>query len=70
MDLNEVRKTYALAWVACAVKKRDENGQPVDVDVIAVSADRVSIREKVMEQNDICIFYGGDTPMKGYLMML
>lgn len=70
MNLNEVRKTYASAWIACVVKKRDENGQPTDVEVIAVSPDRISIREKVLQQNDICVFYAGDTPMKGYLMML
>jgi len=59
-----------MVWVACRVLKRNENGQPADVEVIAMSPDRVTIREKVAQENDICIFRPGDTPFKGYMMLL
>ena len=70
MNINDVKKSYAMLWVACHVLKRDENGQPTDVEVITSSPDRITVREKVMQENDICIFYAGDVPMKGYMMLL
>lgn len=70
MNLDEVTKKYAVVWVACRVLKRDENGQPTDFEVVDFSPDRTTIRQKVAQENDICIFYPGDKPMKGWMMLL
>jgi hypothetical protein len=59
-----------MVWVACRVLKRDENGQPADLEVIAMSPDRITIRQKVAQENDVCIFRPGNRPLKGYVMML
>ena len=40
--------------------RRDENGQPLAGRVIADDADRYRLRDQIIMQNDICIFYAGD----------
>jgi hypothetical protein len=70
MNLDEVRKSHAMLWVACHVLKRDENGQPTDVEVVATAPDRIRIREKVLQEDDVCIFYAGDIPTAGFMMLL
>jgi hypothetical protein len=38
--------------------------------VIAFSHDRISVREKVLNEKEICVFYAGEIPPGGYLMLL
>ena len=58
--LEEIKNEHRNLWVAIVVTKRDENGQPLAGRVIADDADRYRLRDQIIMQNDICIFYAGD----------
>jgi len=49
------------------VTKRDENGQPTAGKFVADDADRYRLRDQIILQNDICIFYAGDPPYPLFL---
>jgi len=70
MDFKSVNEKYRGLWVAAHVLRRDEASQPADLDVIAFSHDRISVREKVLNEKEICVFYAGEIPPGGYLMLL
>lgn len=57
---DEIKKEHPNLWVAVIVTKRDENGQPVAGRVVADDADRYRLRDQIILQNDICIFFAGD----------
>ncbi|MDG6901425.1 MAG: hypothetical protein JRM80_05630 [Nitrososphaerota archaeon] len=59
--LEQIRKDYPRRWVAIIVTKRDENGQPLAGEVVAEDADRYRLRDAIVKQNDICIFFAGDS---------
>ncbi len=48
MDIMAIRGEYLRTWVAAKVLRRDENGQPVDFEVLAVAPDRLTVREKMI----------------------
>jgi hypothetical protein len=60
LSLQEIRKNYPNLWVAMVVTKRDTNGQPTAGRVVADDADRYRLRDKIILQNDVCVFYAGD----------
>ena len=70
MDLKSIREKYPNLWVAPRVLKRDENGQPVDFELLFVGPHRIAVREKFLNENDVCFFYTGDVFREGWLVVL
>lgn len=62
LSLEEIRKKHQKLWVAMVVTKRDENGQPTAGRVVAEDADRYRLRDLIVAQDDVCIFFAGDSP--------
>jgi len=60
LTLEQIRKEHPNLWVAIAVTKRDANGQPMAGRVLADDADRYRLRDQIILQNDVCIFFAGD----------
>jgi len=62
LELPEIFKQFKDHWVAIQVTKRDQNEQPLAGKVIANEVDRYRLRLKIVQYNDICIFFAGEPP--------
>jgi len=62
LQLSEIFKQFKDQWVAIQVTRRDENQQPAAGKVVANEMDRYRLRLKIVQYNDICIFFAGDPP--------
>lgn len=67
LTLEEIKRKNQRLWVAIVVTKRDENGQPTAGRVVAEDTDRYRLRDLVVTQDDVCIFYAGDSPFPLFL---
>jgi hypothetical protein len=70
LTIDEVTEKYSGLWVAVRVVERGEAGQPSKVKVISVSPDRYKLRDDMIQEVDICIFYAGEVPREGYEVIL
>ncbi|MEM2883531.1 MAG: hypothetical protein QXY08_02980 [Nitrososphaerales archaeon] len=70
MDLKELREKYPNLWVAARVLKRDENGQPIDFEMLCVGPHRLAVREKTLNEQDICFLCAKDVIQEGWLLIL
>jgi|GEM_PF-6033421 hypothetical protein len=70
MDLNTIREKHPNLWVATRVLKRDENGQPIDFELLTVGPHRIAVRERALNENDTCFFSTGDVFREGWLVIL
>lgn len=59
-EFSEIFKTRKNKWVAVVVTRRDKNLQPVAGRVVADDIDRYRLRQKIIGQKVICIFYAGE----------
>ena len=60
LEVSEILKQYKDKWVAIRVTKRDKNLQPTKGVVLAEDMDRYRIRQKVIREREVCIFYAGE----------
>jgi hypothetical protein len=56
----QIKKDHQNLWVAVSVTKRDANGQPIAGKVLAEDADRYRLRDQIIMEKDVCIFFAGD----------
>ncbi len=54
-------------WVAILVTKRDKNYQPTAGKVVALDVDRYRLRDSIIEYNDICILFAGESQVPLFL---
>jgi hypothetical protein len=62
LELPEIFKQFKDQWVAIVVTRRDKNFQPIAGRVVANEVDRYRLRLKIVQYNDICIFFAGEPP--------
>jgi hypothetical protein len=67
LTLPEFFEQYKGRWVAMTVTKRDKNGQPTAGKLVAEDVDRYRLRQTVVKNNDICIFFAGEPPFPIFL---
>ena len=67
LTLDEIKKRHQKLWVAIVVTKRDKNGQPTAGRVVAEDADRYRLRDLIVAQDDVCIFFAGESPFPLFL---
>lgn len=69
MKIEEIKELYRDEWVLAEVIKKDELGQPLEVEIITHSKNRDDVYdelEKVEKGRHVCTFYTGEIPKKGY----
>ena len=66
MTLSEMKERFHGQWVAVRVTERDDGGQPVAGEVLAVKPSRLEVAEAVREERDVCLLYAGEPIPEGY----
>jgi len=68
MKIKEVEERYKNEWILAEILKEDENGQPIEVKVIAHSKNRddTYAAMKKAKGKYTYHFYTGKIPKKGY----
>lgn len=66
MTLAEMRERFDGQWLAVRVTERDDGGQPVAGEVLAVKPSRLEVAEAVREERDVCLLYAGEPIPEGY----
>lgn len=67
MKIAEVKQQYKDEWILGLVLKKDELGQPIDIEVISHSKNRDDIHQRMKrERGHTYIFYSGEIPLEGY----
>ena len=69
MTLDELYRAMPGHWAGVKVLSRDENGQPVDIEVIARDVDVLDSRAYLKKGEEYCIVYTGNVPEHGLTMM-
>jgi hypothetical protein len=62
LEIPQIFEQFKDQWVAILVTRRDKNFQPVAGRVVANEVDRYRLRLKIVEYNDVCIFFAGEPP--------
>ncbi len=67
LPLPKIRERHPNMWVAILVTKRDKNYQPTAGKVVALDVDRYRLRDSIIEYNDICILFAGESQFPLFL---
>ena len=66
MTLTEMKERFHGQWLAVRVTERDDGGQPVAGEVLAVKPSRLELAEAVKEEREACLLYAGEPIPEGY----
>ena len=67
VSIKDLEKRYQDEWIMVEVVEENEFQEPTKGKLIAHSKDRDELYEMMKEAvGDICLFFAGDIPKKGY----
>lgn len=69
MTLDELSREYNGHWMGVKVIKRDEAGQPSEVEIVARDIDFYAGREQLKKDEEYCVLYAGSVPENNLTVM-
>ena len=69
MTIDELYSSLPGHWTGVRVLSRDENGQPLDIEVVARDVDVLDSRAYLKKGEEYCIIYTGNVPENRLTLM-